>query len=210
MTDLARQRSARDLWISRSHLFALAAGVVMLVVASFAVGYGMGRQSVELPAVPTRSFAGEAGDDALVELLGRVDAIATPDGGVGKLTFPNELAGVAVAAAVPAPDGERDGGVAANVPPGEAQSMGPIAAAPPGSWTIAARSLDSREEAEAVASTLRGQELEAWVGVELVAGKQRWRASVGGWGSRSEAEHAAKKLSAAIEAAGGSAAIVRY
>ena len=37
MSELARQRNARDIWISRGHLYAMAAGGALAVLASFAL-----------------------------------------------------------------------------------------------------------------------------------------------------------------------------
>lgn len=214
MSELARQRNARDIWISRGHLYAMAAGGALAVLASFAAGYGAGRQSVELPATPSQRFAGEAGDDALVQLLARVDASATPDGGVLELTFPDALAGRdgvgadTDAAGAPLDLGEGAEGVA--LEGGTAEPPFVEGGAPEGRWTVAAIALASEEDARRVAEDLKSRELEAWVGVEQLEGQTRYRVSVGGWGSRIEAEKALPSLQDTIQAAGGRAEVVRY
>jgi len=207
MSELARRRSARDIWISRSHLYALGSGAALAILVSFAVGYVLGRESVDLPRPVATAFAGEAGDEALVELLARVDATATPDGGVRDLTFPNALRGEGGDVQIPAPvesDAvtELEGAPRLRLAPGDE--------APPGRWTVLAATLDTRADADEIAESLRGRELQAWVGVEQSDGRTRFRVAVGGWGSRTEAEDALKSLKLKIAAGGGTAAVARY
>lgn len=208
MSELARRRSARDLWISRGHLYAMGTGAAFAVLAAFAAGYVTGRGSVEAGLPSAQRYAGDAGDVALVELLARVDATATPDGGVLELTFPDALAGRAVEAPAiepvpPAPEG-------AEVPPVAVELPEAGDTPPPGRWTVAAVATDARVDADRVAADLRSREVEAWVGVEQVDGQARYRVSVGGWGSRTEAEGALSRLAPVIEAVGGQADVVRY
>lgn len=87
--DLARRRSARDLWISRSHVWAAGAVVVLSLAASFGAGYLVGQEE---PAPAERvAYTDAAEGEELVEVLARVDANVHIDGGVGELTFPHAL-----------------------------------------------------------------------------------------------------------------------
>jgi cell division septation protein DedD len=207
MSELARQRSARDIWISKGHLYAMGVGLALAVVAAFAAGYGAGRQSVELPPPSSIRLTGDASDGSLVELLARVDATATPDGGVLELTFPDALAGEAPALAAEAVAEQEP---TASVAAGEGELPEAADLPPAGRWTVSAVALPSREDADRVAADLKARELEAWVGVEALEGQTRYRVAIGGWGSRVEAERALPGLQAAIEAAGGRADVVRY
>ncbi|MEQ1564918.1 MAG: hypothetical protein ABMA64_04720 [Myxococcota bacterium] len=84
MSELARRRDARDLWISRGHLRAGAALGLLACAASFLLGFVVGRDHP-----PTPSTA--APDESLVDLLARIEATADPDAAVRELTFPDTL-----------------------------------------------------------------------------------------------------------------------
>lgn len=193
MTDLARQRRARDIWVSRSHLYALGTGMVLFAIACFALGYTAGRRSVDHFEPTARArLLDQPADDALVELLARVDAAATPDGGVRKLTFPDALAGRAVPLEVPevARDVDR-----VALPGGEGEPLeAPDDEVPDGRWTIAVSSFAEKGLAEAARDAMRAREVEAWLGSERRDGDVRFRVAVGGYGSRAEAEDALEKL----------------
>ena len=104
MGELARRRSARDLWISRGHLWAIATGAVLLTVVAFSLGVSAGRAD---GAIGEQDRLGPAPDDQLVTLLARVEASMDPTGGVRELTFPDALLGVDVVLDVPKlPEGE--------------------------------------------------------------------------------------------------------
>lgn len=192
MTDLARQRRARDIWVSRSHLYALGTGMVLFAVACFALGYTAGRRSVDHFEPNARArLLDQPADDALVELLARVDAAATPDGGVRKLTFPDALAGQGTALEVPAqPVVEQR----VQVPPAEAAPLEAGDEPPKGRWTIAVSSFAERSLAVAARDALQAREVEAWLGTERRDGAVRYRVAVGGFGSRAEAEDALDDL----------------
>lgn len=193
MSELARRRSARDIWISRSHLYAVGAGAALAVLAAFGAGYGVGRGSVDLPAPPAQRLAGEPSDGALLELLARVDAVAVPGGGVDELTFPDALTGKGEGAETP---GEGDASEASRSGlPGSVPAAPEAGDAPPrGKWTLAIESFADRSVADTKAEALRGSELEAWVGVERLNGEARFRVAVGGWYTESEADEALKEL----------------
>lgn len=87
--ELTRLRRARDVRISRAHLWAAAAVLVSAVSASFAAGYVLGR---ELPPPPPRQdYVAAAEGRELVEVLARVEASIDIDAGVERLTFPHAL-----------------------------------------------------------------------------------------------------------------------
>ena len=204
MNDLARQRRDHDIWVSRSHLYALGVGMVLFAVACFALGYTAGRRSVDRfePTTSAR-LQDQPADDGLVELLARVDAAATPDGGLRKLTFPQALEGqggdVEVPTLAPA------AGVI-EVPGAGAVELEAPASVPKGSWTVAVASLPDRPEAEAVAANLTARGIESWIGTERIEGVTAYRLAIGAYASRAEAEEALGKLDAGL----GTLEVVRY
>ena len=80
------------IWISRSHLYAAGAGVLLLVGTSFGLGAIAGRSEMQVPTPQTKSYV-NVEDGELVALLGRVEANAARGGGVQALTFPAALKG---------------------------------------------------------------------------------------------------------------------
>jgi cell division septation protein DedD len=195
MSELARRRSARDIWISRGHLYAIGAGGGLAMIAAFAIGYALGRESVDLPPPASAAFTSEAGDDALVELLARVDSAATPDGGVDELTFPDALRGEPIARKAASADEPSEAvavGVAGQaIPLPEAGDAPPI---PNGSWTLVVGTFATRSDAEARVASLVAEGHAAWMGVESRDGALQFRASVGGFGSRVAAEDALEEM----------------
>lgn len=87
--ELTKRRRARDVRISRAHLWAGAALLVSAVSAAFGAGYVLGR---EIPAPPPRqAYVATAEGRELVEVLARVEANVDVDAGVERLTFPHAL-----------------------------------------------------------------------------------------------------------------------
>ena len=102
MSDLERRREARDLWISRGHIFSAGVGVSLLLVGAFAVGYRMGAAEQD-GHVAEPSLEVVESDRQLQELLERLDALKDPTG-VDALTFPDLKKGLdAEHVAAPAP-----------------------------------------------------------------------------------------------------------
>ena len=207
MSQLVRQRRAHDLWISKSHLYAYGASAVLSVIIAFGAGYIAGQGSVDIPVVSPVAFASEAGSDELVELLARVDASATPDGGVRDLTFPDALTGqlptVQVPLAVDSSEAVHLKGGSVSVP-----ERGDLP--PHGHWTLTAASVEGEAEAEELATVLRERDLEAWVAAEQVDGVTKWRVGVGGWGSKSEAEVALKSMRTKVSLEGAPVVVTRF
>jgi hypothetical protein len=103
MSELEKRRGARDVWISRSHVAAAGSGAVLLSGISFLIGVwlGVGRSVHHLAEAGVEHDANESA--RLVQLLARVETAADLDGGVGQLTFPEELAGTMVGPDAPLP-----------------------------------------------------------------------------------------------------------
>jgi hypothetical protein len=107
MSDLERRREAKDLWISRGHIFSAGVGVSLLLVVAFALGYRMGSAEND-PQVLNPTLEVAEHDRQLQELLERLDALQDPTA-VDALTFPELKKGSeAQQIAVPGP---ADGGV---------------------------------------------------------------------------------------------------
>lgn len=174
--DLARRRSARDVWISRSHVWAAGIGAVLSIAVSFGAGYTLGRS--EPPPAPRDGYAGQAADDELVEVLARVDANVTTDGGVQSLTFPDTLTAPV----------EGD-------PP------------PPGRYTIEVARFGAVQVARPLRDHLREANLPAWIGVERVGGTPTYHVAVGGYPAEKVAETALEGITEAVTTYDGPAGV---
>ncbi len=194
MGDLARRRAALDLRVSRGHLQATAVGVVLISGLSFGLGVLVGR---DVPASAEMSPAGRSGvaDDAVVELLARVDAMATIDA-ASDLTFPDALrTGEAPAVAVVAPSDAAEMRLEAPVgvvPRG-------VDAAPEQPWTVELTWTPDASEARALRDQLRQAGFDAWLGAALVDGTLEYRLAVGGHSSKAKAEAAREQLLGALD-----------
>lgn len=192
MGELARERGARDLWISRGHLWAAGAVVVLLCGLSFLAGVQTGRAQATAVATQKPTVAPPEGD--LVELIARVEATSQPGGGVEKLTFPDALAAGNVEVRVP---GE--------VEPADAEASS-SAAAPPTAPIMSAEIVDPTPNAafsvlvgefnDPQAALDRKGALveaghEAWIGLRSVDGAMSWRVSVGSYPTEAKAQAAA-------------------
>ncbi len=172
MGELLRRRDSRNLWVSRSHLHAAVVAMMLSVAGAFAGGYHLGASQSRSPESGPAFVRGTAGED-LVALLARVDASDDLDGGVGALTFPDQLT-------VPA-------------------DVADVVTVPSGRYTIEAAHFSSVEPARAVRDHLREAGLGAWVGVERVAGQLEYRVGVGGFPAQASAESALSDVVGALE-----------
>ena len=102
MSELARRRRARDLWISRGHVWAALAAAALIGLAGFIGGWWMAGSRTASPAAPVVTTA----DEALVDLLARVDRRVVAHDGAETLTFPDALMGIGGPATVPEPAAE--------------------------------------------------------------------------------------------------------
>jgi len=166
MSDLARRRSARDLWISRSHVAIGAVGVVLIAAFSFGMGVMTGKSSVDMPASIARPLSAELPNNELVELLARVEATAEMGGEVEVLTFPDALT---------------------NSPAGSAVD---VSARPEGRFSIEVARFQDVGRARPVRDHLRESGQKAWIAVELVGGEMTYRVAVGGFDGQAGAEGA--------------------
>lgn len=97
MSELTRRRHARDIWISRGHLWAAGVAMVLVGLGGFVAGWwAAGSRS---PAVAPTQIA--TSDEALIDLLARVDARVVSHDGVDALTFPDALTGIGDPTIVP-------------------------------------------------------------------------------------------------------------
>lgn len=189
MSELARRRNARDLWISRGHLAAAASGAASLAVASFAIGFFLG----EHRRPPVGEPPPFAPDEGLVELLARIETTAALPGGVDEaLTFPDLLRSEAEPR-IPAPEGPREGRVVVG---GQAPPFAD--APPPGAFTVVVGGGADPAAVQAEAQALRHRGLAAWVSVAVVDGAFAYRIGVGGFAD----EAAAREALALARAAG--------
>ncbi|MBW1876954.1 MAG: SPOR domain-containing protein [Deltaproteobacteria bacterium] len=185
MGELARRRSARDLWISRSHLWAAAAGALLLAITAFSFGIVVGGgESAHASRAPLGSLDA-APDDSLVELLARVDASADPSGGVAGLTFPGALSGEAESSGVPQPPREFRGVAVVEAAP---VAMGPVADnPPPGRFAVTVLRSGNGKRAIALRDQLGARGLPAWTGAEMQGGSMMYRVALGGFLTEAEA-----------------------
>lgn len=186
MGELARLRDARDLRISRGHVAAAAVAALLLTGTAFGFGWLRGRSAA--PPAPSAVGVGltaEVPDDAMLELLARVEASAAPRDGVQALTFPDALKG-GEGAAPTVPHGPEQPGEAVVVPASEAPA--PVADAPPaGRYTLTVHRGPDAQAAERLKARLVEAGLPAWVGAELVNGAPAFRVAVGGYADEAAA-----------------------
>ncbi len=198
MGELARRRSAHDLWISRSHLWGAGLGAVLLAVCAFSAGVvlGGGERAHAAPADPLG--LGSAPDDSLVELLARVEASADPTSGMASLTFPGVLSGGAPGE-VALPAEKRTKGQASTVRPAPGADAPTADARPEGRYTVALLTTSERSRAAALREQLQARDLPAWVAAERVDGEGVWRVSLGGFPTEAAARTAADRFAGMAE-----------
>ena len=162
MGELARFRRDRDLHLSRGHLAAGVAGVLVLMATAFVLGFQLGGGE-SVSAEPVR-FTAEAPHEGLVELLARVDASGDTNGGVDELTYPDMLTS------------SSGGGLL---------DAGPL---PAGRYQVEVGRYTDVADARALREYLRAAEVQAWVGAELEAGVMTWRVVAGVFTETEEAD----------------------
>lgn len=192
MSDLARERDGRRLWVSRSHLHAAAAGAVLSCVASFGVGFLLGQHKVaSADPPPELSLVSGVSGEGLLELLARVEAgAAGPDGEADVLRYPDLLKeGVPLKPPVDEATVRSSALVEAPVRPGEAPPVDPV---PAGELTVTVGSFAAQEDAVLIRDYLEehlaDEELDAWMTVAQEAGLRSWVVSVGAYDEALDAE----------------------
>ncbi len=198
MGKLSRRRRARDVWISQSHLAAAACLAVLLCGFSFGAGYLMGREGapvVRAPSAPTGRADGLP-DDALLELLARLETTSAVDGGVQDLTFPDVLRGApgrGIQPEVAPPTAPL------RLPPRPTDLAGdPL---PSGRFTIAVGRYDEAKAGE-LHATLRDRGIESFRAPQVVDGAVSVRIGIGGFESEAAASARLRTLEATLGALG--------
>jgi hypothetical protein len=183
MGELARRLDARDLWISRGHVWAAGLGAAFVAVIAFSVGVLVGSGEPAHASGVDPLGLSQAPDDSLVELLARVEASADPTGGVSALTFPDALRGVEQPDVPRAPAAFSG---AATIDAGVAEA--PVADAPPaGAFTIVVSRTSDEQFARAQRDQLRARDLPVWLDSERVGGEPAWRVCLGGYPTAEDA-----------------------
>ena len=174
MGELSRRRNARDVWVSRGHLWAAAASAGIAVLLAFLVGTVVGRSS----ASAEQELVADYSEEELIALLARIEASASRAGGVDRLTYPDALAGQTMEVGLPeapALPGQVD------VAPPPMVDL-PGVSAPPNQG-VGARVLRTSDEraARATVESLVAAGLPVWVHVERSGGLDVVEVGVGPW-----------------------------
>lgn len=192
MGELARRLDARDLWISRGHLWAAGVGTALVAVIAFSLGLlASGGDAAHASGVDPLGLS-QAPDDALVELLARVEASSDASGGVAALTFPDALRGQGEVVIPEAPRAFA-GAATAEAPSIDAPLADEV---PAGRFTIVVSRTADPARAAALRDQLRGRDLAAWIATERVGGQPSWRVCVGGFATEASAVAAVSALAA--------------
>lgn len=178
MSELERRRGARDVWVSRSHIAAAASGAFLLAAVSFVTGWQLGLGSGTVVSLPVSTEADDA-NERLMELLARVEGSGHLDGGVGQLTFPEELQGAFVGPDAPLPPSSGDEGPQFKLGGLDVAQWGG-ADAPPSADHAAVKVAEGlgRLQALELRDRLRGQMLDARAVPALIDGDSVWRVTV--------------------------------
>lgn len=155
---------------------AAASLAIAMSVTSFGLGFLVGRDG---PVVtPTVIAAPYVPDDALIELLARVEASSSAEGAVDVLTFPDALRGeTGGVSVVPAPLPPSEAAV--RIPP--SPSVTPGDRPPAGQFTVVVGRGEDLTAMRALQAKLGTAGLSAWIGAEIVDGVAAWRVAVGGY-----------------------------
>jgi hypothetical protein len=97
MSELARRRRGRDIWISRGHVWAAVVACLLMGLGGFLLGWWAAGGRAVSPVVSSSADQ----DEALIDLLARIDARVVAQDGLDALTFPEALTGVGQAPVVP-------------------------------------------------------------------------------------------------------------
>ncbi len=174
MSELSRRRRSRELWVSRGHLWAAAAGVLMVALLSFLLGNAVGRQSAR-PSVGSETPA--SGED-LVELLARVEAASSAGGGADRLTYPDALTGQPTEVGIPeAPS--LPGRVVVQAPPFAA--LPGVGTPPVDGYGFRVVRTANAAVARAHMETLVASDLPVWVRTTRSNGVDAYEVGVGPW-----------------------------
>lgn len=204
MTDGARSRSDRQIWITRGHLAALAVTTASIALLTFLVGVQVGQRAAPEVAAPAPSTGvlPDAPAQASLELLLRevelAQASVDPTGQPQvALSFPRVLGDGATAA--PAPAARPLATVSVAPRAGEAPKA-PTSRPPVDGWSVQVASHPTRADADAQLSQLHEQGFAAYRVAALVDGQTWYRVRIGGYETRVEAAKARLLLSRQLKA----------
>jgi hypothetical protein len=196
MSDLARRRDAREVWVSRSHLHSAVAIAVLLAMFSFGTGFLVGRhQAASTGDRETLAFAGDVPGRELLAVLAEVERNSITSAS-SAMVYP-DLLDKNGTAQVPTTE-PAVAGLRADVP-------APVSAAftadptPAGSYTVEVGTFDDMLAARAAREQLRNRSIKAWWWMERVDGQARYHVSAGGFATQPEA---VAELAAVVSALG--------
>lgn len=197
MRDLTRIRGERELWITRGHLYALAAMTCFIGLLAFFVGLLFGRSGWggAPPQAPAQALiTPEMEANELDELLARVEAGGGPAQDQA-LTFQDTLRS---GATPPAPVEEQAPGeeihVAASHRVPDTPETPVVGDVPEEGWSVQVASTTSEAEADEILAQLGEAGVEAYRVAGVTDGLTWYRVRTGGFSSREEAEGAREEV----------------
>lgn len=206
MSDLARRRDAREVWVSRSHLHSAVVIAVLLAMFSFGTGFLFGRhQAASTGDRETLAFAGDVPGRELLAVLAEVERNSITSAS-SAMVYP-DLLDKNGTAQVPTAE-PPVAGLRADVP-------APISAAftadptPAGAYTVEVGVFEDMLVARATREQLRNRSVKAWWWMERVDGQARYHVAAGGFGSQAEADAELSVVNAALADAPRSGATPR-
>lgn len=205
MAELARMHGDKQIWLTRSHLAALATTTLFIAVLSFFVGLRVGQGRASTPAqVAPLLLPDPAKEDALEHLLREVEVAQAEGASATDLTFNDSLGGGTAPSAPTAalPSIER---ASLAAPPMVLSAPTPDAVPPlpvREGWSIQAFSFEDPAEAEEKVKLLSEAGWSAYQVTALVNGRNWHRVRVGGYPSKEDAAEASAELSAGLDLEG--------
>lgn len=203
MADLARMQNDKQIWLTRSHLAALAMLTLFIALLSFFIGLQLGQQRSQAPiqADAPQLLPDPAREDALEALLRQVEAAQAVDANAQDLTFPQALSAGEMPSTPLASAEGMTGQLSAVAPPPNLSPPSPQSIPPlpiKEGWSIQAFSFEDITEATEKVSYLNEAGWTAYQVAALVNGENWHRVRVGGYPSKEEATAAAAELSSSL------------
>lgn len=196
LSELARQRDAREVWVSRSHLHAALVASLVGVFIAFLMGFYVGQRRVRTVESPQTGFV--RGDDAgqdLLKLLYDVEiATVRPDEDLVR-TEAQQLGKesvVDVPSAVPEP------GIDVAIPKAIGQVENGDYGTVEGPFAVKVLSTPEAEVAKQLARELQAEGRQVSTQLQRVEGAPEYTVWVGGCANKEEAEAAVASLQEAV------------
>lgn len=204
MTDGARSRSDRQIWITRGHLAALAVTTASIALLTFLVGVQVGQRAaseVVAPVAPTGVLPDASAQTSLELLLREVELAQASVDPTGQpqvaLSFPHVLGDGATASPAASARPLATVSVAPRV---DDAPKAPTSRPPVDGWSVQVGSHPTREDADAQLSQLQEHGFSAYRVAALVDGQTWYRVRIGGYASRVDAAKARLLLSRQLNA----------